>query len=72
MTTTMHGLITIRAFKAEEMLINEFDHYQDEHSSSWFLFISSSRAFGFWLDMICITFIAVVIFSLLLLNKGKN
>lgn len=70
MSTTMHGLTTIRAFKAEKMLIQEFDCNQDNHSSAWFVFIASSRAFGFWLDMICILFIAGVIFSLLTFNKN--
>lgn len=69
MSTTVHGLTTIRSFQAEEMLIQKFDCTQDGHSSAWFLFIASSRAFGFWLDMICITFIAGVIFSLLTFNK---
>lgn len=66
----MHGLATIRAFKAEKMLIQEFDQNQDNHSSAWFLFVASSRAFGFWLDMLCIIFIAGVIFSLLTFNKS--
>lgn len=70
MSTTMHGLTTIRSFKAEEILINEFDNTQDGHSSAWFLFIASSRAFGFWLDMLCIIFIAGVVFSLLTFNKN--
>lgn len=70
MSTTMHGLTTIRAFKAEKMLIKEFDCNQDNHSSAWFLFIASSRAFGFWLDMLCILFIAGVLFSLLTFNKN--
>lgn len=65
----MQGLTTIRAFKAEKMLIKEFDQNQNEHSSAWFLFIASSRAFGFWLDMLCIIFIAGVIFSLLTFNR---
>lgn len=69
MSTTMHGLTTIRAFKAENMLIQEFDWNQDNHSSAWFLFIASSRAFGFWLDILCIIFIAGVVFSLLTFNK---
>uniref|UniRef100_T1GEA5 ABC transmembrane type-1 domain-containing protein n=1 Tax=Megaselia scalaris TaxID=36166 RepID=T1GEA5_MEGSC len=30
--------------------MKEFDIYQDGHSSAYYMFISSSRAFGFWLD----------------------
>lgn len=70
MSTTMHGLTTIRSFNAEPMLIREFDCSQDAHSSAWFLFIASSRSFGFWLDTLCIIFIAGVVFSLLTFNKN--
>lgn len=70
MSTTMHGLTTIRSFKAEEMFIEEFDSTQDSHSSAWFLFIASSRAFGFWLDILCIVFIAGVVFSLLTFSRN--
>lgn len=71
MTASLQGLSTIRAFNAQNILIKEFDSYQDMHSSAWFLFIAANRAFGFWLDVICILFIAGVIFALLSFNKGK-
>lgn len=66
----MHGLSTIRAFSAQTALIREFDNHQDYHSSAWYLFISASRAFGFWLDAICILFISVITLSLVTLNRG--
>lgn len=71
MTATMNGLSTIRAFSAQDMLIEEFDNIQDHHSSAWFLFIASSRCFGYWLDIICITFIGVAVFILLTFNASK-
>lgn len=58
------GLATIRSFGAQKTLISEFDKLQDLHSSAFYLFISSSRAFGFWLDMFCVVYIAIV--------TGKN
>lgn len=70
-TASMHGLSTIRAFSAENMLIDEFDNIQDHHSSAWFLFIASSRTFGYWLDMICIVFIGVVIVIMFNFNDSK-
>lgn len=70
-TASMNGLTTIRAFNAETMLIQEFDDFQDAHSSAWYLFLASGRCFGFWLDMLCITFSAVGIYSLIAVNDGK-
>lgn len=70
MTATMNGLSTIRAFDAEKMLIKEFDSFQDLHSSAWFIFIASTRAFGFWLDMICVFFIGLVVIVLLVINAS--
>ncbi|XP_018570688.1 probable multidrug resistance-associated protein lethal(2)03659 [Anoplophora glabripennis] len=69
MTATMSGLSTIRAFSRQELLIEEFDDLQDIHSAAWFLFISSSRCFGFWLDMCCIAFITTGLFFLLGFNQ---
>lgn len=63
MAASLSGLSTIRAFGAQKILINEFDGYQDLHSSAFFLFICTSRAFGYWLDCFCVLFIAIVILS---------
>ncbi|RZC33451.1 multidrug resistance-associated protein, partial [Asbolus verrucosus] len=70
MTASMYGLSTIRAFSAQEILVKEFDEYQDNHSAAWFLFIASNRCFGFWLDIICIIFFTVAIFILMYFNKS--
>lgn len=45
---SLNGLATIRAFQAEQLLIEEFDAHQDLHSSAFYLFIAAARAFGFW------------------------
>ncbi|XP_025993846.1 probable multidrug resistance-associated protein lethal(2)03659 [Solenopsis invicta] len=68
LSATLQGLPTIRAFEAEEILTKEFDNHQDLHSSAWFLFIGSSRAFGFWLDVFCVIYIIFVTLSFLVLN----
>jgi len=38
----------------------EFDSYQDIHSSAAYMFISTSRAFGYWMDMFCVLYVAIV------------
>ncbi|KAL9890469.1 probable multidrug resistance-associated protein lethal(2)03659 [Glossina fuscipes] len=63
MATSLTGLSTIRAFGAQRVLINEFDNHQDLHSGVFFMFICTSRAFGYWLDCFCVLFIAIVTLS---------
>ncbi|XP_050098722.1 probable multidrug resistance-associated protein lethal(2)03659 [Anopheles aquasalis] len=60
LSASLSGLSTIRAFGAERVLVHEFDSHQDLHSSAFYLFISTSRAFGFYLDVFCVIYIAIV------------
>lgn len=57
---TLQGLTTIRAFKAEKIVTTEFDNHQDLHTSTWFIFISLSRAFGLYIEAFCLIYIAVI------------
>ncbi|TDG43887.1 hypothetical protein AWZ03_009693 [Drosophila navojoa] len=63
MTASLTGLSTIRAFGAQRVLISEFDNHQNLHSSAFYMFISTSRAFGYWLDCFCVIYIAIVTLS---------
>ncbi|KAG5343188.1 L259 protein, partial [Acromyrmex charruanus] len=69
LSATLQGLPTIRAFEAEAILTKEFDNHQDLHSSAWYIFIASSRAFGFWLDVFCVLYIMLVTLSFLVLDN---
>lgn len=71
LTTSLQGLTTIRAFRAESILEKEFDNHQNKHSASFFLFIQANRTFAFWLDIICAIYIALVIVVLLVVKHGK-
>lgn len=68
---SLHGLVTIRASKAEKKLKWQFDRHQDAHTSAWFLTIACTSAFGLWLDFLCIAFVATITFTFISLNKGK-
>jgi ATP-binding cassette subfamily C (CFTR/MRP) protein 4 len=68
LNASIQGLTTIRAFEAQHILENQFDSHQDLHSSAWYLFISTSRAFGYWLDVICFIYIGIVTLSFLLMD----
>ncbi|XP_050740955.1 probable multidrug resistance-associated protein lethal(2)03659 [Drosophila biarmipes] len=57
---SLTGLPTIRAFGAQQILEAEFDSYQDMHSSAAYMLLSTSRAFGLWIDVFCLLYIAIV------------
>ncbi|CAG9837334.1 unnamed protein product [Diabrotica balteata] len=71
LNASLLGLTTIRAFQAEEILKKEFDNHQDLHSSAWFAFISTSRAFGYWLDLLCMVYVTLVTFSFLVIGNEQ-
>ncbi|XP_046392414.1 ATP-binding cassette sub-family C member 4-like isoform X2 [Ischnura elegans] len=68
LNASLQGLSTIRAFGAQDILIKEFDNFQDTHSSAWFMFITTSRAFGLWLDLFCFVYISLVTISFLVMG----
>ncbi|XP_034950064.1 probable multidrug resistance-associated protein lethal(2)03659 [Chelonus insularis] len=72
LSATLQGISTIRSFQAEQVLTKEFDHHQDLHSSAWYIFIASSRAFGLWLDIFCLIYITLVTLSFLIFFDDKN
>ncbi|NXQ70784.1 MRP4 protein, partial [Quiscalus mexicanus] len=67
LSSSLQGLWTIRALKAEERFQKLFDAHQDLHSEAWFLFLTTSRWFAVRLDAICAIFVIVVAFGSLLL-----
>ncbi|KAK7794349.1 hypothetical protein R5R35_011282 [Gryllus longicercus] len=68
---TLQGLTTVRAFSAQDVLKAEFDKHQDLHSAAWYMFITTSNAFGFSLDVLVTLYITFVTFSLIFLG-GKG
>uniref|UniRef100_A0A8C5U3W5 Multidrug resistance-associated protein 4 n=1 Tax=Malurus cyaneus samueli TaxID=2593467 RepID=A0A8C5U3W5_9PASS len=72
LSSSLQGLWTIRALKAEERFQKLFDAHQDLHSEAWFLFLTTSRWFAVRLDAICAVFVIVVAFGSLILAKTLN
>ncbi|ODM98987.1 Multidrug resistance-associated protein 4 [Orchesella cincta] len=72
LTASVQGLSTIRASKRQAILIDQFDSIQDIHSATWFLFISSNRWFGIWLDMVSVLFLASVTYGFLIFAGGNS
>ncbi|CAH1980241.1 unnamed protein product [Acanthoscelides obtectus] len=69
LSTSLQGLTTIRALKAEQTLTKEFDIYQNKNTAAYFMFLGASRTFGFWLDAICVLYVAAAIFILLFVKS---
>ncbi|XP_066582134.1 probable multidrug resistance-associated protein lethal(2)03659 isoform X2 [Prorops nasuta] len=68
LNATLNGLSTIRAYCAQDILKYEFDKFQDVHTSTVYMYIVTSTAFGFSLDCFCFIFTSLVTFSFLLLS----
>ncbi|XP_055636392.1 ATP-binding cassette sub-family C member 4-like [Toxorhynchites rutilus septentrionalis] len=68
LAASLAGLPTIRAFNAQTELVQEFDSHQDIHTAAFYMFIASSTAFGFVLDLLCLVFVFIVVFSFLILD----
>ncbi|XP_060665712.1 probable multidrug resistance-associated protein lethal(2)03659 [Drosophila nasuta] len=60
---TLTGLPTIRAMRAQKMLTAEYDQYQDNHSIGYYTFLSTSRAFGYYLDLFCVIYVLIIILN---------
>ncbi|XP_018565536.1 probable multidrug resistance-associated protein lethal(2)03659 [Anoplophora glabripennis] len=69
LSASLQGLTTIRAFGAQEVLKVEFDNYQDKYSAAYFMFLCANRTFGFWLDIHCVIYTALVIVSILFIES---
>ncbi|XP_044752049.1 ATP-binding cassette sub-family C member 4-like isoform X2 [Coccinella septempunctata] len=67
---SLDGLPTIRSANAEDMVRREFDAIQDQHTSTWYLFIAAFEAFGFYLDMVSILFLVIATVQFLLNDEA--
>ncbi|KAH8359394.1 hypothetical protein KR093_006509 [Drosophila rubida] len=63
LSASLNGLPTIRALGAQKALIAEFDNLQDLHSSSFYTFLSTSRAFGYYVDFFCSLYTIVIVIN---------
>ncbi|KAI7808003.1 multidrug resistance-associated protein 4 [Triplophysa rosa] len=70
LSSSLQGLCTIRAFKAEDRFQQAFDAHQDLHSEAWFLFLTTSRWFAVRLDGMCSVFVTITAFGCLLLKDS--
>ncbi|XP_054158177.1 ATP-binding cassette subfamily C member 4-like [Oppia nitens] len=60
MTTTLSGLTTIRAYRAEHLFREQYYRYHNDHSSTYFMQLAATRCLGITMDFICVAYIAFV------------
>ncbi|XP_065758076.1 ATP-binding cassette sub-family C member 4-like isoform X2 [Muntiacus reevesi] len=72
LASSLQGLWTIRAYKAEQRFQELFDSHQDLHSEAWFLLLTITQWFTLRLDIIYIIFIGLVDFGSLSLTQILN
>ncbi|CAL2049862.1 unnamed protein product [Caenorhabditis brenneri] len=59
-TSTVHGLVTIRAFRKENEMIEKFCALHDVYMSAYNMSILSARFFGICIDFLVSAFVSVV------------
>ncbi|KAM9674362.1 ATP-binding cassette sub-family C member 4-like isoform 1-T1 [Dama dama] len=72
LASSLRGLWTIRAYKAEQKFQELFDAHQDLHSEAWFLLLTTSRWLAVYLNVICAIFVTVVAFGALILVESLD
>ncbi|XP_071455792.1 probable multidrug resistance-associated protein lethal(2)03659 [Hetaerina americana] len=69
LNASLQGLPTVRALAAQKILAQEFDSFQDQHSSAFYILLAAGRAFGLWLDLLCFIYVTLVTLSFLFLGN---
>nr|CAI5823653.1 unnamed protein product [Callosobruchus analis] len=69
LNSSMEGITTIRAYKAQDILCDEFDRHQDLYTSANYTSLIARKAFGFYMDFFAACFISLIIARFLFFDK---
>ncbi|XP_063924996.1 probable multidrug resistance-associated protein lethal(2)03659 isoform X2 [Zophobas morio] len=68
--TTIDGLTTIKASKAQKHSLSKFERHQDSYNSIKYLHQALDSSYAFWTEFTCMLYVAVVIFFLIIFKKS--
>ncbi|XP_071051524.1 ATP-binding cassette sub-family C member 4-like [Onthophagus taurus] len=69
LATTLDGIVTIRTFRSEREVVNQFDGHQDVHTSAMVLMLTCLNAFNLWLDLLAVIFVFFIVFGFIILSQ---
>ncbi|XP_074030609.1 ATP-binding cassette subfamily C member 4 [Leptinotarsa decemlineata] len=72
LNSTIEGLTTIRAYRAQEILRHEYDQHQDLFSSASFTTICVKGAFSFYMEFIALGFEIFILTKFLFFSAGSE
>ncbi|XP_058809453.1 ATP-binding cassette sub-family C member 4-like [Phymastichus coffea] len=70
--SSLAGLTTIRACKAEDIVSRDFDSRQDHHTEAQFLSLASVSAISLWIELINLGLLASVVYICVILKNDKT
>jgi ABC-type multidrug transport system fused ATPase/permease subunit len=70
MGTAIGGIVTLRAFGAEERTHLSFLRRVEDNGRAWYWFLVISRWMGFWLDCICAALVLLLVLAGALLHSS--
>lgn len=72
MTTTLSGLATIRAFRAQSLFQRQYFRYQNDHTATYFMCFAANRALGIVMDWVCSAYVFFVALFLMVFHQGST
>lgn len=71
LNATLEGLTTVRAANNQKIFRTEFDKHQNHYTSTNFMLMCTTRAFGLWLDIMASCYIAFVVLKFVFFSEGE-